>query len=81
MAESTVRHNLIRFHRNGDQFVRYKARGRKSSIPRHLMEKMVDSETLVAMRFLPMYRRAEIHSRDFGIRVSVNHLKTIYKKH
>ena len=81
VAESTVRTNLIRFHKNGDRFVRYKTEGRRSSIPRHLRERMADPETLVAMRFLPMYKRAEIHSRDFGIRVSLSNLRTIYKNH
>ena len=36
VSPATVRDNLIRFHRNGDKFVQYKARGRRSTIPLEL---------------------------------------------
>ena len=36
VAVSTVRDNIIRFHRNGNKVVQYKIIGRKSTIPLEL---------------------------------------------
>ena len=42
---------------------------------------MVDPEVLIAMRFLPLRTRAERHSRQFGIKVTLVQLRAVYKKH
>ena len=81
VAVSTVRDNIIRFHRNGNKFVKYKILGRKSTIPLELQKAMVEPEVLIAMRFLPLRTRAERHSKQFGVKVTLVQLRAIYKKH
>ena len=36
VAASTVRDNIIKFHKNGNKFIPYKTKGRQSSIPLEL---------------------------------------------
>ena len=42
---------------------------------------MVTPEMLTEMRFLPIRKRAELHSRAMGVRVTHIQLRTIYRKH
>ena len=81
VAPATVRSNIIRFHRNGNRVITKKRPGRTPRIPEELQLKMVASETLTDMRFLPMRVRAQKHSVQFGLRISHFQLKSIYKKH
>ena len=81
VAVSTVRDTIMRFHKNGNKFVKYRTTGRKSTIPIEVQKAMVDPEVLIAMRFLPLRTRAERHSKQFGVKVTLVQLRAVYKKH
>ena len=42
---------------------------------------MVSPDVLTKMRFLPMRERAKRHAQQFGIRMTVFHLRYIYERH
>ena len=81
VAASTVRANILRYHRNGNRFKPRTGQGRKSLIPLHIQQQIVSQEMLTAMRFLPIRERARRHSVDMNIRLSLYQLKLIYKRH
>ena len=81
VALSTVRACILRFHRAGNKFVKYKSKGRTSPIPLHVQEEMVSPEVLLAMRYLPLRKRAEKYSKKLGIPITIDQLRNVYKKH
>ena len=81
VAATTVRTNIIKFHRHGNKVIRKKQTGRPSAIPDELQQQLVSPETLNQMRFLPIRVRARKHSIQHGTSITHTQLKLIYKRH
>ena len=82
--QDTVRKAVQLYHKKGDRYVRYSAKGRGGGrprkIPAHIEAELISYKTLNDMRFLSLPRRAELIRREHGIEIGSQLLGALYRR-